>query len=178
MTEWYCAVWPVNYVWRRCERRQRVLCRHKQWENTKDPPAGLLTTVAGTGGWGSGGDGGPALSASLAAPRGLALDPAGNLYIADTGNNEIRMVTPDGIITTVAGNGTQGFSGDGGPATSAQLNYPVAVAVDASGNLFIVDRQNNRIQLLNSTGVISTVAGSSQALAEMAASILRSFLHW
>jgi sugar lactone lactonase YvrE len=123
--------------------------------------AGALTTVAGTGGWGSGGDGGPALSARLAGPRGLALDATGNLYIADTGNNEIRMVTPDGIMTTVAGNGTQGFSGDGGPAISAQLNYPVAVAVDGSGNLFVADRQNNRIRMVNSNGVISTVTGSA-----------------
>jgi sugar lactone lactonase YvrE len=127
----------------------------------KITPTGVLSTVAGTGGWGSGGDGGPSSSAHLAGPRGLALDPAGNLFIADSGNNEIRMVTPNGTITTVAGNGTQGFSGDGGPATSAQLNYPVAVAVDRSGNLFIADRQNNRIRMVSSNGVITTVTGSA-----------------
>ena len=124
-------------------------------------PAGVISTAVGTGAWGSAGDAGAAVSAELAGPRGLAIDQAGNLFIADSGNNKVRMVTPSGIITTVAGNGTQGFSGDGGPATSSQLNYPVAVAVDGSGNLFIADRQNNRIRMVNSAGIISTIAGST-----------------
>ena len=124
-------------------------------------PAGIITTVVGNGGWGPSGDGGPAVSAHLSGPRGLTVDQAGNLFIADTGNNEIRMVTPAGVISTVAGNGTAGFSGDGGSATSAQLNHPVAVAVDASGNIFIADQHNNRIRMVNSAGIISTVTGST-----------------
>src|SRR5213593_4687735 len=127
----------------------------------KISPDGIITTVVGTGMWGSGGDGGPAAAAQLSVPRGLAIDRAGNLFIADVGNNRIRVVTPDAIIYTVAGDGTAGFGGDGGPATSAQLNYPVAVSVDRSGNLFIADRHNNRIRMVNTAGMISTVTGAS-----------------
>jgi sugar lactone lactonase YvrE len=123
--------------------------------------AGVITTIAGTGSWGAGGDGSPAVSGQLYAPRGLALDQAGNLLIADTANNKVRMVTAAGIITTVAGNGVAGFSGDGAPAASAQLNAPVAVAVDGSGNIFISDRFNNRIRVVNSAGIITTMAGST-----------------
>ncbi len=86
------------------------------------------------------------------------MDSAGNLYIADTGNNRIRKVS-NGVITTVAGNGIAGFSGDNGPATSAQLNYPMGVAVDSAGNLYIADVGNNRIRKV-SNGVITTVAGN------------------
>src|SRR5213593_1563777 len=125
----------------------------------KITPDGIISTVVGTGAWGSGGDGGPAPAAQLGAPRGLTIDRAGNLVIADVGNNRIRMETPDGVINTVAGNGTAGFSGDGGPATSAQLNYPVAVSVDGAGNLFIADRHNNRIRMVNAAGTIITLTG-------------------
>ena len=86
------------------------------------------------------------------------MDSAGNLYIADTGNDRIRKVS-NGVITTVAGNGTSGFSGDNGPATSAQLNHPHGVAVDSAGNLYIADTGNNRIRKV-SNGVITTVAGN------------------
>ena len=89
------------------------------------------------------------------------MDSAGNLYIADSGNNRIRKVS-NGVITTVAGNGTAGFSGDNGPATSAQLNYPQGVAVDSAGNLYIADTGNNRIRKV-SNGVITTVAGNGTA---------------
>ena len=99
---------------------------------------GVITTVAGNGTAGFSGDNGPATSAQLYDPAGVAVDSAGNLYIADTGNNRIRKVS-NGVITTVAGNGTAGFSGDGGPATSAQLNDPQGVAVDSAGNLYIAD---------------------------------------
>jgi sugar lactone lactonase YvrE len=109
-------------------------------------PAGIITTVAGNGGAGFGGDGGPATSAQLRYPLGVAVDKDGNLFIADSHNNRIRKVDTAGIITTVAGNGTSGFSGDGGAATSAQLDYPTAVAVDGSGNLFIADSNNSRIR--------------------------------
>jgi sugar lactone lactonase YvrE len=121
-------------------------------------PAGTVTTVAGTGGWGSAGDGGAAASAQLASPRGVAVDGAGNLYIADSGNNRIRRMSLTGIITTVAGNENGGYSGDGGPATSARLNYPTAIAIDMQGNLFIADRYNNRIRLVSSSGIITTLA--------------------
>jgi sugar lactone lactonase YvrE len=108
--------------------------------------AGIIRTVAGTNPPGYGGDGGPGTLANLNDPTGVAVDSAGNLFIVDYGNGRIRMVTPSGIISTVAGNGTQGFSGDGGPAISAQLNKPSSVAVDSEGNLFIADTYNNRIR--------------------------------
>ena len=119
---------------------------------------GVITTVAGNGLMSSGGDNGPATSAGLLFPSGVAVDAAGNLYIADGGNNRVRKVT-NGVITTVAGNGTQGFSGDNGPAASAQLNGPTDVGVDAVGNLYITDSQNIRIRKV-SNGVITTVAGN------------------
>jgi sugar lactone lactonase YvrE len=107
----------------------------------------IITTVAGSGASGFGGDGGAATAAQLNYPSGAAVDSSGNLFIADLWNNRIRRVDAvSQIITTVAGNGTPGFSGDGGPATAAQLNYPSGVAVDSSGNLFIGDASNNRIR--------------------------------
>ncbi len=120
---------------------------------------GVITTVAGSGGPGFSGDNGPATSAQLYFPDGVAVDSAGNLYIADFGNNRIRKVA-NGVITTVAGNGTQGFSGDNGPATSAELNFPTGVAVDSAGNLYIPEPYNNRIRKV-SNGVITTVVGNS-----------------
>src|SRR5262245_57730445 len=105
-----------------------------------------IRTIAGSGGSGFGGDGGPATAALLQARGRLAVDRAGNLYIPDVVNNRIRRVTPDGIIRTFAGTGTVGFSGDGGPATSADLNSPSAVAVDPAGNVYIADTFNNRIR--------------------------------
>jgi len=119
---------------------------------------GVITTVAGTGTYGFSGDNGPAASAQLDYPGSVAVDSAGSLYIADTGNHRIRKVS-GGVITTVAGNGTLGFSGDNGPATSAQLDYPGGVAVDSAGNLYIADSYNFRIRKV-SGGVITTVAGS------------------
>ena len=122
--------------------------------------AGMISTVAGAG-CGSGGDGGPATQAYLYYPQGLALDGSGNLYIADSSNNSIRKVDGTGIITTVAGDGTAGFSGDGGPATAGRLNYPTWVTADAAGNLYLADYNNHRIRKVAAgTGVISTVAGS------------------
>ena len=123
---------------------------------------GIITTNAGDGTMGFAGDGGPATSAELGLPYGVAMDTAGNLYIADYDDNCIRMVSASaGIITTIAGNGNPGYSGDGGPATSAQLQYPAAVAVDASGNVYIADWANERIRKVTaSTGIITTVAGT------------------
>jgi uncharacterized protein (TIGR03437 family) len=115
--------------------------------------AGIISTVAGTGSFGSGGDNGPATSAQLFMPWGVAVDGAGNLFIADWGNNRIRKVTSAGTISTVAGNGTVGFTGDGLSAVSAELAAPEAVAVDAVGDVFIADTNNNRIRKLTPASV-------------------------
>jgi DNA-binding beta-propeller fold protein YncE len=110
---------------------------------------GKITTVAGSGAYGFSGDGGAATAAQLYMPTGVAVDSAGNIYIADFGNNRVRMVTSStGNISTVAGNGTAGFSGDGGAATSAALYRPAGVSVDASGNLYIADTNNNRVRVV------------------------------
>ncbi len=120
--------------------------------------AGIITTIAGNGTAGAAGDNGPATAAQLNAPYGIAVDPAGNLYIADNGNHRIREVS-GGIITSIAGDGTPGFSGDTGTALSAQLKNPFAVAIDPAGNLYISDRGNNRIRKITN-GVVDTVAGN------------------
>jgi len=122
--------------------------------------AGIISTLAGDGTAGSSGDGGVATSAQLNLPNGVAVDSSGNLYIADRYNDRIRKVTSGGLISTEAGTNAFGYSGDGGPATSAQLNYPAGVAVDSSGNLYIADRDNDRIRKVTSGGIISTVAGT------------------
>lgn len=105
------------------------------------------------------GDGGPAVAALLFAPEGIALDAAGNLYVADPADHRVRKITPAGLISTVAGNGHAGFSGDGGPAATAQLNRPYGLAVDAAGNLYIADLGNGRVRRVGVDGVIHTVAG-------------------
>ena len=122
---------------------------------------GLIRPVAGSGQLGSSGDGGPAVNASLNEPGGVAIDAAGNVYVADSGNHRIRKVSSDGIITTIAGTGRQGMSGDGGRATEAELDAPTALAVDGAGNLFCVDYGNNRVRRISAAGIISTLAGSS-----------------
>jgi len=121
---------------------------------------GTISTVAGNGLLSYSGDGSAAVKAQLYSPRGVAVDAQGNLYIADSSNNRVRKVAAGGVITTVAGNGAAGFGGDGAAATSAQLNQPVALAVDASGNLYIADFANNRVRMVSPSGVISTVAGN------------------
>jgi len=126
-------------------------------------PDGIMTTVAGTGVFGYSGDGGPATAAHLNAPIGLALGPDGSLYIGDAQNNRVRRIGPDGIITTVAGNGAGGFGGDGGPATNAMLNYPSGVAVSARGELYIADQDNNRVRRVSTEGIITTLAGTGTA---------------
>ena len=127
----------------------------------KVSPGGIITTVAGNGTNGYSGDGGPATSAEFSFPFGVAVDGFGNLYIADSLNSRIRKVSPSGTITTVAGNGTFGYSGDGGLATAAQLDNPYGVTLDASGNLYIADQSNQRIRKVSPTGIITTVAGGS-----------------
>lgn len=122
---------------------------------------GVITTIAGIAGFGGySGDGGAATIAKLSGPVGVALDAAGNLYIAESGNLRIRKVNTSGIISTFAGNGTLGYSGDGAAATLAQLNYPTGVAVDAAGNVYIGDQGNNCIRKVNTGGIISTIAGN------------------
>jgi sugar lactone lactonase YvrE len=136
----------------------------------KVSPEGIITTVAGGGEPADGvGDGGPATAAQLYFPEGLAIDLSGNLYIAEYGDPQIedsghrvRKVSPDGIITTVVGNGKAGFSGDGGKATEALVNGPIALAVDTAGNLFISDWGNYRVRKVSPEGIITTVAGSDK----------------
>jgi glucose/arabinose dehydrogenase len=121
-------------------------------------PTGTITTVAGTGTFGFSGDGGPATAAQIAAPRGIATLPDGNILVPDSGNHRVRLISPTGVITTVAGTGTAGFSGDGGPATGAQLNLPFAVSPVGGGGFLIADAGNNRIRRVDAAGTITTVA--------------------
>jgi uncharacterized protein (TIGR03437 family) len=123
-------------------------------------PSGIITTIAGNSESSFSGDGGPAVAAQISSPTSVAVDGSGNLFIADFYNSRVRKVSPNGTITTVAGNGTIGFSGDGGPATSAMLYEPISVAVDGSGNLFIADSGNARIRKVSPGGIITTVAGN------------------
>lgn len=125
-------------------------------------PDGKIVTVAGTGIAGHSGDGGPAVQAALTEPAALALDRAGNLFIAEGGFNFawIRRVDANGRITTYAGRGASGFAGDGGPAAMAAFWSPTGLAVDAAGNLLVADQNNNRIRRISSTGVVSTFAGN------------------
>jgi uncharacterized protein (TIGR03437 family) len=123
---------------------------------------GTVTTYAGNGTNGFAGDGGPAANAQLSSPAAVAVDAAGNLYIADLGNLRIRKVSANGNISTVAGNGVQGYSGDGGPAINASLNMPLGVAVDPSGNLYIVDPVSQVIREVTLDGNINTIAGTGQ----------------
>lgn len=125
---------------------------------------GVISTVAGNGTAGDSGDGGPATSASLNSPGGVACDNSGNIYIADSMNNCIRRVDPSGKINTVAGDGTAGYAGDGGPATLARMNTGSGVAVDSSGNIYIADTYNQCIRKVDTSGNISTIAGNGVAI--------------
>jgi sugar lactone lactonase YvrE len=128
----------------------------------------LVETIAGTGDRGYAGDGGPATEAVLNLPVATAFDAAGRMFISDQANQRIRVVGTDGIIRLYAGNGRQGFSGDGGPATEARLYAPVGqaaqptgrIALDAVGNLYIADTYNHRVRMVDTNGIITTVAGT------------------
>ena len=134
---------------------------------------GIITTVAGVGPLATwvrgpwvpgvqpkGGDGGPATQGVLDTPWGITFDAQGNLYIADQGHDAIRKVDTNGIITTVAGSGVRGYSGDGGPATKAKLNQPLGVVFDAAGNMYIADENNSAIRKVDANGIITTVGGT------------------
>jgi sugar lactone lactonase YvrE len=134
----------------------------------KVTPGGTITTLAGAGAFGFfgelSGNGGPAIQAELFFPGGLAFGPDGSLYFSDTWNNQIRRISPAGIITPFAGtgglDGGHGFAGDGGPAREAVLDFPAGLAFDRNGNLFFADQHNNRIRKISPDGIITTVAGS------------------
>lgn len=122
--------------------------------------SGMISTVAGCGLVGSSGDGGPATNAKFIGVYSVAVDGSGNLIIADVNTNRIRRVNTAGIINTIAGNGTAGYGGDGAAATAAELDQPVAIALDGSGNVYIADKNNNRIRMVTTAGIITTIAGN------------------
>ncbi len=122
--------------------------------------SGIITTFAGNGSSGNSGDGGPATAAQTGRVVAVATDATGNVYLSGYNSNVVRKVNTSGIITTVAGNGTGGYSGDGGPATAATLLNPFGIVVDALSNLYIVDESNYRVRKVNASGMISTIAGN------------------
>jgi sugar lactone lactonase YvrE len=126
----------------------------------KIAPDGTISTVAGTGAPGYSGDGGPAVNAQINTPTGICADASGNLYIADVGNQRIRKVDGSGTITTLAGNGSKGYGGDGGPAINASFYNAVRVVVDPSGNVIVADQSNHRLREITPDGNISTLAGT------------------
>ena len=129
-----------------------------------DTSDGTSTVIAGIPGeLGSSGDGGAATSAKLNNPYGLDIDDDGNIYIADQGNNKIRKIDTNGIITTIAGTGNNGFSGDGAAATSSNLSSPYDIALDGNGNLYIADSNNSRIRMIGTNGNISTIVGTGES---------------
>src|ERR1041385_2134294 len=134
------------------------------WRVRRVSPAGIISSVAGNGSYGAAGDGSMAISASFSDVTGIALDAAGTLYIADASNRRIRKVTPGGIVTTFAGTGIEGSSGDGGLATNATLNRPVSVTIDVAGNLYICDSASHNIRRVSlASGIITRYAGSGLA---------------
>ena len=139
------------YVADRCSHRVR-----------KIDTDGVISTVAGNGSPGGGGDGGPAIEAQLAFPVAVATDPSGTLYIAEGGSHRVRKVSVDGVITRFAGTGRAGYSGDGGLAARARLGNPAGVAADEAGNVYVADSWNHRIRKVDASGVISTFAGTGQ----------------
>src|SRR5882724_4827213 len=128
----------------------------------KITPGGIISTIAGNGTFGYSGDGGPATEASLNGPTSLFVDSANNIYITDAFNYVVLKVDAAGVIRTVAGNNRPGFSGDGGPATSAQISYSSGIVADAQGNFYIADANNNRVRKVDASGTITTYAGNGQ----------------
>ncbi len=137
------------------------------WHISKIDATGTLSNIAGNGSYGFSGDGGPATAATFSAPCGLALDTFGNIYFSDIDNNSIRLVTAaTGIITTAISSGVAGYSGDGGPASAAQISNPEGLSFDANNNLYIADLANNRVRMVNTAGTISTYAGQNSLFGE------------
>ncbi len=135
------------------------------WLNNKirkvDATTGVITTIAGTGSSGFSGDGAAATAARLKSPSGITLDAAGNIYFSDRGNDRIRKIAPDGIITTIAGKGGfNAFSGDGGQAIDAEFNDPNGLTIDNTGNLYVMDRDNHRIRKITTDGIVNTIVGT------------------
>src|SRR5207247_9343773 len=124
---------------------------------------GIIQTIAGDGRAGAATDGALATAAAVGNPSAVAIDAAGNLYISQQASQVIRRVSTTGVISTIAGNGTAGFSGDGGPATQAQMRFPVGIASDSAGNLYVAEQSNNRIRKVSVAGIITTVAGNGTA---------------
>ena len=121
---------------------------------------GIISTLAGIGSIGYSGDGGPATACSFWHPNDIAADTAGNVFVADRDNNVIRKITATGLIYSIGGMNTPGFSGDGGPATNAQLNFPSGICLDVMGNIYVADLYNNRIRKIDTSGIITTLAGA------------------
>src|SRR5690242_1075645 len=132
------------------------------WGDSAPRVAYSIETVAGSS---QVGDDGAATAAALSDAQGVALDAAGNVFIADANDHRVRKIAPDGTISTIAGDGFPGSRGDGGPALAARLNTPYGVAVDVAGNLFIADLGNNRVRRVSPDGVITTVPGTDKLLA-------------
>ena len=122
--------------------------------------SGIISTIGGTGFASFSGDGGAATAAMIQYPMGVALDGAGNIYVADNGNNRVRKINSSGIISTIAGSPVFGFTGDGGPSTDARLYLPEGIATDAAGNVYIADLNNKRIRQINTSGIINTITGN------------------
>ncbi len=135
------------------------ICGYNVYRIRKVNTAGIISTLVGTGSPGFSGDGGPATAAQINQAWGVATDTIGNVYLADQYNHRIRKIDTTGIITTIAGNGTSGFSGDGGPATAAEMRYPVGIAVDIRGNIYFSDLNDCRIRKIDNSGIITTIAG-------------------
>jgi sugar lactone lactonase YvrE/tRNA A-37 threonylcarbamoyl transferase component Bud32 len=125
-------------------------------------PDGVIGTIAGTGEVGFSGDGGPAREARFQRPTGLAVAPDGSIYVTDSLNHRVRVISPNGVVTTVAGTGEVGALGDGGLATLAQLNHPVGVTIGPDGSIYVADAGNRRIRRVTATGTITTVVGSGE----------------
>jgi len=128
-------------------------------------PAQIITSIAGTGDTGSyNGDGIPATAARLQTPTGIAVDAGGNIIFAEAEGFRIRKINTSGIISTIAGRGTSGYSGDGGPATAAEIKEPCALVIDNSGNVFFTDLYNSCVRKIGTDGIISTIAGIADSV--------------
>jgi hypothetical protein len=126
----------------------------------KVSPDGIITTIAGTGVNGFSGENVPATNAEISLVRYIIVDDTGNIYISDEGNNRVRKITTKDIITTIAGNSSYGFNGDNIPATAATLWGPLGLAIDKAGNVYIADNANDRVRMVNASGIITTIAGN------------------